>query len=432
MDSIWTQTAKLPAFEKLQGDRRCDVLIVGGGLCGLLCAYFLQQAGVDYLLVEAKRLGSGITKNTTAKITSQHGLIYHKLGKRFGLERAGLYLHANEEALKQYQILSQTMDCDFQEKPAYVYAMDDSRKIDQELDTLQRLGYPARFAKSLPLPFSVAGALRFDHQAQFHPLKLMAELAKNLNICEHTKVLELQPHKAVTDGGMIRAKKIVICTHFPYLNKHGAYFLKLYQHRSYVLALKDGPQLDGMFVDEAMTGLSFRNQGELLLLGGGSHRTGKKGGNWQELRDFAKHNYPTTHEVAHWATQDCMSLDQMPYIGSYSKGTEDLYVATGFNKWGMTSSMVAAQLLRDLLLEKESPYQELFSPSRSMLQPQLLVNGLEATVNLLTPTVPRCPHMGCALKYNKEEHSWDCPCHGSRFGETGELLDNPASDDKKK
>lgn len=432
MDSIWTQTAKLPAFEKLQGDRRCDVLIVGGGLCGLLCAYFLQQAGVNYLLVEAKRLGSGITKNTTAKITSQHGLIYYKLRKRFGLERAGLYLHANEEALKQYQILSQTMDCDFQEKPAYVYAMDDSRKIDQELDTLQRLGYPARFAKSLPLPFSVAGALRFDHQAQFHPLKLMAELAKNLNICEHTKVLELQPHKAVTDGGMIRAKKIVICTHFPYLNKHGAYFLKLYQHRSYVLALKDGPQLDGMFVDEAMTGLSFRNQGELLLLGGGSHRTGKKGGNWQELRDFAKHNYPTAHEVAHWATQDCMSLDQMPYIGSYSKGTEGLYVATGFNKWGMTSSMVAAQLLRDLLLEKENPYQELFSPSRSMLQPQLLVNGLEATVNLLTPTVPRCPHMGCALKYNKEEHSWDCPCHGSRFGETGELLDNPASDDKKK
>jgi len=117
----------------------------------------------------------------------------------------------------------------------------------------------------------------------------------------------------------------------------------------------------------------------------------------------------------------------VPYIGQYSRNTPDLYVATGFNKWGMTSSMAAAILLTDLARGRNNPWAEVFSPSRSMLRTQLLVNGVESTLNLLTPTVPRCPHLGCALKWNKAEHSWDCPCHGSRFGADGRLLDGPAT-----
>ena len=124
-----------------------------------------------------------------------------------------------------------------------------------------------------------------------------------------------------------------------------------------------------------------------------------------------------------------MTLDGVPDIGPYSKRTSGLYVATGFNKWGMTSSMTAATLLTELVLGRDSPYASVFSPSRTMLRPQLAVNGLESAVGLLTPTVPRCPHMGCALKYNTAEHSWDCPCHGSRFGEDGALIDNPSTDD---
>ena len=273
--------------------------------------------------------------------------------------------------------------------------------------------------------------MRFPKQAQFHPLKFAAAIARGLRIYEHTKVLELDPGTAVTNHGTVTAGKIAVATHFPLLNKHGGFFLKLYQQRSYVLALENAPAAGGMYVDEGEKGLSFRDYGGCLLLGGGGHRTGKKGGGWRELEDFAREHYPQARIAARWAAQDCMTLDGAPYAGPYSRGTEGLYVATGFNKWGMTSSMAAAELLADLLQGKENPYAELFSPSRGVLRPQLAVNAWESAVGLLTPTAPRCPHMGCALKYNAQEHSWDCPCHGSRFGEDGRLIDNPAADDKK-
>lgn len=205
----------------------------------------------------------------------------------------------------------------------------------------------------------------------------------------------------------------------------------MFQHRSYVLALENAPLPNGMFVDEAPKGMSFRSYEKLLLLGGGDHRTGKKGGGWQELRDFAARHYPDATERYHWATQDCITLDGMPYIGRYSSGTDKLYVATGFNKWGMTSSMVAATLLADILQGRNSPYQAVFDPSRSILRPMLAVNAAEAVVSLLNPTPRRCPHLGCALKWNPEEHSWDCPCHGSRFTKDGRLIDNPATGDMK-
>ena len=185
----------------------------------------------------------------------------------------------------------------------------------------------------------------------------------------------------------------------------------------------------GMYVDEAKTGLSFRDCGELLLLGGGSHRTGKRGGAWRELEKFAVKYYPEAKIRYRFATQDCMTLDGVPYIGRYSRNTPDLFVATGFNKWGMTSSMVAAGLLCDMVLGIENKYEAVFDPSRTILRPQLAVNAFETVLNFATPTAKRCPHLGCALKWNPEERSWDCPCHGSRFAEDGELMDNPATDD---
>ena len=182
---------------------------------------------------------------------------------------------------------------------------------------------------------------------------------------------------------------------------------------------------------ESEKGLSFRNYGDLLLLGGESGRTGKKSGGWDALREFAKKHYPDSEEVCRWAAQDCMSLDGVPYIGQYSPKTPNLYVAAGFNKWGMSSAMVSAMILSDMVQGRKNEYAAVFSPSRSILRPQLAVNAAEAVVSLLTPTAPRCPHMGCALKYNRAERSWDCPCHGSRFAEDGALLDNPATEDKR-
>ncbi len=431
MASLWSETKLTPSFEALDGDMKTDVLIVGGGIAGILCAHMMSQAGVDYALVEADRICSGITRNTTAKITSQHGLIYSKLVRSFGKEGAEIYLRANQDALEDYRRLCRDIDCDFVEKDAYVYSTKNRRKIDEELEALESIGFDAHFANRLPLPFPIAGAVCFPSQAQFHPLKFLSEIARWLHIYEHTKVLELAPGMAKTDRGMISAEKIIIATHFPVLNKHGAYFLKLYQHRSYVIALENAAELDGMYIDENEKGLSFRNHRGLLLVGGGSHRTGKRGGGWQELSKFAHVYYPQARETMRWATQDCMSLDGVPYVGQYSKNTPDIYVAAGFNKWGMTSSMAAAAVLTDLVLGRDNPAADFFAPSRSILHPQLAANGFETVINLLTPTTPRCPHMGCALKWNEQERSWDCPCHGSRFSEHGTLIDNPATDDKR-
>ena len=382
-------------------------------------------------MAEADTICSGVTKNTTAKLTIQHGLIYHKLIAQFGVERARRYLAAQEEALGRYRTLCRHLDCDYEEQDSYVYARDNLRNIERELDALHRLGFPGEFASRLPLPFPVAGGVKFPRQAQFHPLKFAAAISQGLNIYEHTMVKELIGRTAITNHGRIHAKHIMVTTHFPFLSRHGSYFIKLYQHRSYVLALEHAPNLNGMYVDQTQTGLSFRNYGSMLLVGGGGHRTGKPGGNWRELRQFVKEYYPESTEKYYWATQDCMSLDNMPYIGPYWSNTSDVYVATGFNKWGMTNSMVAATLLCDLVQGKQNPYAEVFSPARSIFRPQLAVNALESTVNLLTPSTRRCPHLGCALKWNAAEHTWDCPCHGSRFTRDGTLIDNPATKDLK-
>ncbi len=428
MNSLW-QSERLPQFTPLQGDVQTDVLIIGGGMAGILCAYLLGQAGADYLLVEAQTLCSGITKNTTAKLTAQHGLLYKKLLRILGTEQAKLYLQINQTALRRYAELCSGIDCDYEKMDSYVYSLDNRQKLQAEVSSLRRLGADAVFVPDLPLPMPTVGAVRLAQQAQFHPLKFISAITTGMSIREHTEVRELIGTTAVTAHGKIHAKRIIVATHFPFINKHGSYFLKLYQHRSYCIALKNALPLDGMYVDASQKGLSFRSYGELLLLGGGAHRTGKQGGGWSELRAFAKTHYPNAAEQAHWATQDCMTLDGVPYIGRYSATTADLYVATGFNKWGMSSAMVSAMLLTELLQGKRSPYAEIFSPSRSILKPQLAVNAAEAVVNLLTPTRRRCPHLGCALKWNKQEHTWDCPCHGSRFTANGNLIDNPATGD---
>lgn len=431
MESIWKLGTDIPSFPALTGDVKTDVLIIGGGMAGLLCAYKLKKAGIDCIVAESGRICGGTTGNTTAKLTVQHGLIYDKLIREYSVEVASGYFLAQNQALQEYRGLCAGIDCDFAEMPSFVYSCSDRKALEAETAALEQIGCPCSLQENLPLPLPVLGGVRIDHQAQFHPLKFVSSIIDGLKIFENTKVLELVPGGAVTQKVKISAEKIIVATHFPFLNKHGMYFMKLYQHRSYVLALKNAQCVGGMYVDADKKGLSFRNWENMLLLGGGSHRTGKSGGCWQELEEFGRRHYPKAELVTKWATQDCMSLDDIPYIGQYSKRTPDLYVATGFNKWGMTSSMVAANILCDLVQGKENAFAHIFDPSRSMLHPQLVVNAFESVKGLLTPTAPRCPHLGCALKYNKAEHSWDCACHGSRFTEEGKVLNNPATADKK-
>lgn len=428
-NSIWSDNTKISNREPLRKDITTDVLVIGGGLCGILCAYILHGKGIDCTVVEGSTIASGITKNTTAKITSQHSLIYDSLIQSYGKEKAQAYLFANQMALSKYERLCKNLDCDFEKQNSYIYSLTDIQKIEQEINAVNSLGYKALFTDKTPLPFKIKGAIVFENQAQFNPLKFISQISENLKIYENTFVKSIDKNYAYTNGGTIKANSIIVATHFPFINTHGSYFLKLYQERSYVCAYENAPQLNGMYLDENPDGFSFRNYNNAFIIGGSNHRTGEKTPAWKPMNEFMKEHYPQSSLKYQWATQDCMSLDKIPYIGHYSKNTPNMYVATGFNKWGMTSSMVSAIILSDMIAQKHNDYAEVFSPQRSMLKPQLFVNSFKSAFNLVTPTKKRCPHLGCALKWNKAEHSWDCPCHGSRFSKNGNIIDNPATKD---
>lgn len=429
MSSIWQNNFELPEFPKLSGSTETDVLVIGGGLSGILAAYFLRSEGIDCIICEGGHICGGVTGLTTAKITAEHRLIYSQIAEEISEKAAKQYLSANLLALNKYRSLCKDIDCDFEEKDSFIYSVSDRKKLDNELCILDRINFPAEFVNTLPLPLRTVGAVKFTSQAQFHPLKFAAAVAKDLHIYENTFVRRVKGHTAYTDTGSITARSIICATHFPFINRYGAYFLKLYQSRSFELALENAADYDGMYADENESGLSFRNSGKYLLLGGGGHRTGKKSCASDELQSFAAKHYPESKIAAKWAAQDCMTLDKIPYIGKYSPLSKHLYVSTGFGKWGMTSAMISAMLLSDIISGRENEFTELFSPNRTILRKQLFVNTAETISNFIIPTVPRCPHMGCALKWNAEESSWDCPCHGSRFDKSGKLRNNPAMKD---
>lgn len=429
MKYLWTENIETTRFPKLDGDTKTDVLIIGGGMAGVLCARFLQERGVDCILVEASAIGEGITKGTTAVITAQHDTLYTDIVKKYGFKKAKQYLDANLWAVEQFRKISKEIFCDFEDKPSVMYSRIDKVTLEHEAEIVCRLGFPAEFITKIPLPFEIAGAVSYPNMAQFHPLKFLTGIAKDLKIYEETFVRKVKGNTAYTDSGNINAKKIIIATHYPFINSKGMYPMKLYQTRSFVVALENAPDVSGTYVDTAEGGMYFRNYKNYLLVGGGDHRTGAKGGGIEAVRSFVHLNYPDAKEKYAWATQDCMSLDGIPYIGRYSPSTPDIYVATGFNEWGMTTSMVSASILADMVTGHQNKFAPVFAPNRSVMHKQLFVNLGKSITSLVRPTAKRCPHLGCALVWNKVEHSWDCPCHGSRFDKHGRLIDNPAMRD---
>ncbi|MCL2500879.1 MAG: FAD-dependent oxidoreductase [Defluviitaleaceae bacterium] len=424
--SVWSETTAREIRPALEENINVDVLVVGGGICGVLVAYWLKKAGVRCIVAEAKEIGGGVTKNTTAKITAQHGLIYGDLIKRFGKEKARQYYEANSHAIRRYHELAEQFPCDFEYKTAYVYSVNDRRKLEREADACRMLGIKTHLHESIPLPVKTKGGLAMEGQVQFHPLKLLYALANELEIYERTFVVKVVGQTAITSRGKITAKHIVLATHYPLVNIPGLYFMKLYQHRSYVIAMEGASMPDGMYLDEHEEGYSFRTYGDLLFVGGGDHKTSKKGGGYAAIQTLVKQAYPHAIEKYRWATQDCMSLDKIPYIGKHKAGSENLYTATGFNKWGMSGSMVVAEILTDLIASGKSRWEDVFTPQRSMMTRQLMVNMGSAAKGLLSVGAPRCTHMGCKLHWNTIEKSWDCACHGSRFEKNGHVINNPA------
>ena len=475
MKSVWSESCKFRKREALNKDIKTDVLVIGAGIAGILTAYMLKQKGREVVVIDAAEIASGNTKNTTAKITSQHDLIYSKLITEFGEEKARQYAKANELAIKKYKeiIEDKRIECDFEEKPAYVYSSNEIDVLKEEAEAAKNLGIDAEFVEKANLPFKINGAVKFNNQAQFNPLKFLKGISNELVIYENTRALEIKENLVVTSGGNITAKNIVVATHYPIMNAPGYYFMKMHQERSYVLALENTSEIDGMYIDLNKEGYSFRTYNNLLLLGGISHRTGEneEGGSYDELRKVAKRLYPKAKEKYYWSAQDCMTIDGIPYIGRYSSETPNIYVATGFNKWGMTSSMVSAMIISDMILEKENDFSEIFSPRRFDLSLSInnIANDLiETAKNFIAQKVyipsseiehiknghggiieyngdkvgvykdkegkeffvsTKCTHLGCQLSWNADELTWDCPCHGSRFDYKGRLVGSPATKD---
>ena len=494
MESIWRADVEIRKREALPGEMRVPVVVIGAGLAGILTAYYLKQAGIRAVVLEADRIGSGQTGNTTAKITSQHNLLYDRLIRTFGHGMAGQYARANESAIGEYErlIREKEIDCDFLGCPACLYSRTEEALLRREAEAAESLGIKASFGTDSELPFSVAGMVRFENQARFHPLKFLAAMAEEVEVYERTKVLKVEGMGVETARGCVEAEHIVFAAHFPFHNVPGYYFARMYQERSYVEALAGAETLEGMYLGIDREGLSFRSQGDLLLLGGGSHRTGvnkgrrkgtgdgagsaeacgeggwggshrtgvnKRGrkdpgdgagsaeaceeGRYGMLLNRAREFYPECREAARWSDQDCMTLDGIPYIGRFSRRKADWYVATGFGKWGMTTAMVSARVLTALISGKECPEADIFSPERRFTvraAGELAVHGAYTVKGLskhLLPSgkgkvIPNCPHMGCRLEWNPDEESYDCPCHGSRFDGEGHLLDGPAQTDCKR
>lgn len=368
MESIWEINCTLPRFPTLSGDQTVQAAVIGGGMAGLLTAWALQEQGVQTVVLEAGRIAGGQTGKTTAKITSQHGLLYHDLIQRYGLPTAKLYGQANQEAIRKYALLCQerSIDCDFEQADAWVYTASDAAGLELEEAAAQAAGLPAALIRQVPLPFACAGAIRFQNQAQFHPLKFLSAIAPQMTIFEHTPIRKVHGQTIYTDHGTIRAENIVFACHYPIINFPGLYFTRMHQSRSYVLALENAAQVPGMFISMDKGGLSLRNYGHFLLLGGKGHRAGENtaGGQFSALETAAKKLFPACRVAARWSAQDCITPDGIPFIGRYAPGKPNWFVATGFNKWGMTSSMAAASILADLICQGSSPYEKVFSPRR--------------------------------------------------------------------
>ncbi len=486
--SVWVDTGpEPPARPRLETSTRADVAVLGGGIVGITTALLLKEAGLRVVLLEAGRLARGVSGFTTAKVSSQHGMIYARLRSSFGADGARTYGEANEAALAWVasRVEQDGIDCDFRRRTSYAYLGPgaDPAEAEREAEAAFEAGLPASLVEETPLPYPVAAAVRFDAQAEFHVRKYLLALAEQLQgedceLYEHSRAVQVDAGERCvvkTPGGNVTADHVVVATHYPFLDRALA-FARVSQQRSYALLCRiAGEPPPGMFISGDSPTRSIRavplDGEELLLVGGEGHKTGE-GGDTEEryraLERFAREHWDVESVEYRWSSQDGTTIDTVPYVGPLMPRNERVLMATGFAKWGMTGGTAAAMLLSDRVQGRENPWAGLFNPNR--VRPRAAVAFVEenAKVGLhflgdrltkrgtrpiedlapgegdivrhagqkvaghrrddgtLVAVSPLCTHLGCQVNWNTAERSWDCPCHGSRFSPEGEVLHGPA------
>lgn len=493
--SLWIGTTPETDYPTLTDSVDVDVCVVGAGITGITAAVLLKRAGKTVALLESRRIVQGATGYTTAKVTAGHGLGYTKIREAIGEEGARVYAEANQAALEWIARLVEEdgIDCDFERKVNYVYAEDDeqAKQVEQELAVQRAAGLDARLVRATPLPFRVTAALRLEGQAQFHPRRYLLALTATIpgdgsHVFENSRVQTVkhgEPCEVIADQGVVRARDVVVATHLPILDR-GLFFARTYPHRSYAIAAPIDPSRapEGMFINAGTPTRSIRTipDGERLYLqvGGNGHKVAAEEdtpARYDQLEEFLREHWPGAGEVEYrWSTQDYMPHDQVPYVGRVRRGSEHLYTATGFNKWGMTNGTAAALTISDAILGRTNPWAETFDSKRinatglkkaltenagvgfrffadrlrradrgsvDDLRPGegglVRVRGRKAAVyrgddGVLHAHSPVCRHLFCLVDWNPAERSWDCPCHGSRYAADGRVIQGPATKDLKK
>lgn len=419
-ESIWNEI-DINEFPKLNENIKTSVLVIGGGITGILCAYELKKRNIDAVLVEQNRIGRGITKNTTAFITAQHEMLYQDIVDNFSLEEAREYLKLNLKAVEEFKNLSVKYDIDYKECSSTLFTSNNEEIIIKEKKVLDELGYDTEIINELPIEeIDIKIGLRFNNQGSINPLKCIKELSKELKIYEHTRIEKLKGNVAYTLNNKIEFDKVIIATHYPFINYTGMFYLKLRQKRSYMVAFKHKP-IEGTYcsVDD---GMYFRGYNDYLIIGGNDRET--KCECTSDFINKIKDTFKIDNIDYKWNNQDIVTLDEVPYIGKYGLIYNNWFVATGFNMWGFTWAMASSFILADMI---EGKIEETFlNPNRWFLNKQLFINLGNTLINMVNLKKPRCTHLGVALKRNKVDRTWECPAHGSRFDELGNVINDPA------
>lgn len=494
-ESLWTGTSPKTAFPSLDKDLIVDAAVVGGGIAGLTTAMMLQEAGLSTVVIEARGIVTGVTANSTAKLTALHGDVYRTLLSTVGQEGARIYAEANTAALEKMAALieQEGISCDFRRDFSCTYTTSDAaaHQIEEEMKAAEKAGLPVLFARETNLPFPVSAAVCLNDQAKFHPRRYLLALAGKLTgsgglVFEHTRAHAVRRSGAVvevaTDKGTVRAANVVIATNYPF-HDPGFFFTRLYPRRSYLLAARlNTPCPEGMYVSIDEPYRTIRSQpvgeDEFLIVGGIHHKPGHVGntiGLYRDIEKYARSRFDMKSIDYRWSTQDNWTPDSVPYIGPALPHQKNIFMATGFAGWGMTHGTVAAMVISDAVLGRPNDWAGLYSPSRfkpggavtfmkenlhvarefvteklfskpGPLDPGALgpdeggvfLSGQEKVAAArdseggLHTVSPRCTHMGCLVSWNNGEESWDCPCHGSRFDDNGQVIHAPAFTDLKK